>query len=262
MQLTANRPSSSIQSGQTTKPAAFQQNTQFKKASFGPVFGETQATNKDVLAIEGLTTEESALLQKTMEAQQKQAEGLVKGIEGALDVATHGKQWLNAFQASPGSQKQNLFDHLSSLYHVAAGRFREHAPAKPTNHANKASQNPEAKDKTSSPKPNAEAFEHYRQVLNRHPDLALKSKEALPFDLGQKAALTSSKPKQTLTFLQNKRNQFNQIQTRIQAEAKQKQARNGLTEAELPDFLREKLDANTAYTAMLNEVKTKFSSSL
>lgn len=288
MQTNAVKPFTNHPTGLTANNALSQGKTLALQFASNPKFGEvpnntTAQEPKDVFVIEGLSAEESEAIKKEMEAQQKQVEGLLKGLDKAFDVVTHGNQWLKTFQASPAVKDENIFDRLSSLYHLTAGRFREYAPKKlvtlqPT--AAKSAEKPNPKETVDGitnpaansknqvaseekllPKPNTEAFKHYQKVLSTYSDLALKTKEDLPFDLGQKTALTSQKPQQLLTLLQNKRNEFKKIQDRIQAEAKQKQQKQELTEEAVPAFMNESLKNDPAYIKMLRQIQKQFTRS-
>lgn len=223
--------------------------------------------------------------EKALQDQQAQTRSFLKGVEQGLDVIHKNAEWRHQFseaKAVQGEDKENIFDQLSSLYHLTVARFKEACPPKakenkaeatadkaaPTGtQANKqaresAAPQPkpaDATDQAAEPeeielKPNPEAFKHYQKVLNRYPALALMDKEVIPFDMGRQAALSSKNPDKLMQFVQQKRNAFNKIQLKIRTEIENKQ----LKEDKAAEFQREQLRNSPALKTIRQELREQF----
>lgn len=227
--------------------------------------------------------------EKALQDQQAQTLGFLKGVEQGIDVIHKNAEWRHQFseaKALQGEDKENIFDQLSSLYHLTVARFKEACPPKdkaeakenkaeatadkaaPTDkQANKPAsesaaqqQKPaDAADQSAEPdeaelKPNPEAFKHYQKVLNRYPALALMDKEMIPFDMGRQAALSSKNPDKLMKFVQQKRNTFNKIQQKIRTKIENKQ----LKEDKAAEFQREQLRNSPALKTIRQELREQF----
>lgn len=230
--------------------------------------------------------------EKAFLEQQAQTRSFLKGLERGIEVISKNAEWRHQFseaKAMQGEDKENIFDQLSSLYHLAVARFKEAFPPKdkaeakdnkaeaPTDKATPAgtrtsqpatqpatqkTQQPQPADATDQQteqdeaelKPNPEAFKHYQKVLVRYPALALMDKEAIPFDMGKQAALSSKNPDKLMKLVQEKRNTFNKIQQKIRTEIENKQ----LEGDKAAEFQWEQLKSDPTLKTIRAQLKRQF----
>ncbi|WP_373531484.1 hypothetical protein [Vampirovibrio sp.] len=177
--------------------------------------------------------------ERLAKAQQSQINNLLTGLSQGIDVLVQNSAWRHQFTESKVIQgsRENIFDQLSSLWHLAVARFKEACPENQDAPEAKALKI-EEKDRLEEalplantpseplepePRPNPEAFENFQKVIVKYPDVALKPAPELPFDLGAQAASVAQNPAEVKKGLNALRQQKLSLDQKIKTEAQARQ---------------------------------------